>query len=89
MTKACEILALPRYGAHQAKQYHYAQAVRISNRIETSGQGGWTPATYEYAPERSLRDQYLQALTCAGVTGVGRRPLHVRRDSLDGHWGVT
>jgi len=61
MTKVCEVLALPGYGAHQAKLYHYSQAVRIGDRIETSGQGGWTPGTYEYPPERSLRDEYLQA----------------------------
>ena len=45
MTKPYEILAMSGYGAYQAKVYHYSQAVRIGNRIETSGQGGRTPGT--------------------------------------------
>lgn len=31
----------PGYGEHMLKVLHYAQAVKIGNRIETSGQGGW------------------------------------------------
>jgi hypothetical protein len=45
MTKPCDILATPGYGAHQAKVCHCSQAVRMGNRIETSGQGDRMPET--------------------------------------------
>jgi enamine deaminase RidA (YjgF/YER057c/UK114 family) len=34
-------IATPGYGDTQWSQMHYSQAVRIGNRVETSGQGGW------------------------------------------------
>ncbi len=30
------------YGVSQRDNYHYSQAVKIGNRVETSGQGGWS-----------------------------------------------
>jgi enamine deaminase RidA (YjgF/YER057c/UK114 family) len=30
------------YGVRQRDNYHYSQAVKIGNRVETSGQGGWS-----------------------------------------------
>lgn len=33
--------ATPGYGETQVTNMHYAQAVRVGDRIETSGQGGW------------------------------------------------
>jgi enamine deaminase RidA (YjgF/YER057c/UK114 family) len=33
--------ATPGYGATQLASMHYNQAVRIGDRVETSGQGGW------------------------------------------------
>jgi len=32
----------PGYGVRQRDKYHYSQAVKIGNRVETSGQGGWS-----------------------------------------------
>jgi len=34
--------------------------VKIGNRIETAGQGGWTD-TYEYPADRSLREEITRA----------------------------
>jgi len=50
----------PGYGEHQRDLYHYAQAVKIGNRIETAGQGGWTD-TCEYPTDRSLREEITRA----------------------------
>lgn len=36
-----EFFITPGYGERQLKLFHYSQAVRVGNRIETSGQGGW------------------------------------------------
>lgn len=36
-----EFFATPGYGEWAREHLHYSQALRIGNRIETSGQGGW------------------------------------------------
>lgn len=36
-----EFFTTPGYGDVLLAQLHYSQAVRIGNRVETSGQGGW------------------------------------------------
>ncbi|KAK4202116.1 Endoribonuclease L-PSP/chorismate mutase-like protein [Triangularia verruculosa] len=35
----------PGHGEILSKEFHYSQAVRIGNRIEISGEGGWNPTT--------------------------------------------
>ncbi|RPA99515.1 YjgF-like protein [Choiromyces venosus 120613-1] len=37
-------------GKRNLEKYYYSQAVRIDNRIECAGQGGWNPQTGELAP---------------------------------------
>jgi len=39
-----EFFATPGYGETQRDTMHYSQAVRIGDRVETSGQGGWDDA---------------------------------------------
>jgi enamine deaminase RidA (YjgF/YER057c/UK114 family) len=46
------------YGERQFRTFHYSQAVKIGNRVETSGQGGWNH-NWEF-PE-SLTDEIAQA----------------------------
>lgn len=36
-----EFFVTPGYGDRLRDQLHYAQAVKIGNRVEISGQGGW------------------------------------------------
>ncbi|MGI2035551.1 RidA family protein [Rhizobium panacihumi] len=36
-----QFFVTPGYGSHMRDSLHYSQAVKIGNRIETSGQGGW------------------------------------------------
>ena len=36
-----EFFITPGYGERQLRMFHYSRAVRIGNRLETSGQGGW------------------------------------------------
>ncbi|KAE8339612.1 hypothetical protein BDV24DRAFT_152588 [Aspergillus arachidicola] len=46
-------------GKRNQKKYKYSQAVRISDRIECAGQGGWNPATGEI--HREVNAQIDQA----------------------------
>ena len=66
-----EFFATPGYGDRQLRLYNYSQAVKIGNRVETSGQGGWNDA-WEF-PD-ALEDEIAQAfnnvertLTAAGA----------------------
>jgi enamine deaminase RidA (YjgF/YER057c/UK114 family) len=53
-----EFFVTPSYGERQLRTFHYSQAVKIGNRVETSGQGGWND-NWEF-PE-SLTDEIAQA----------------------------
>ncbi|KRF32309.1 Rid family hydrolase [Nocardioides sp. Soil805] len=48
----------PGYGAILESKLGYSQAVRIGNRVETSGQGGWDD---DFVLRESLRDEIVQA----------------------------
>jgi enamine deaminase RidA (YjgF/YER057c/UK114 family) len=50
--------ATPGYGDRQLQNFHYSQAVRYGDRIETAGQGGWDDNAR--CPE-SVRDEVIQA----------------------------
>ncbi|KAF7588925.1 hypothetical protein BBP40_005003 [Aspergillus hancockii] len=41
----------PGVGERNQKTFKYSQAVRIGDRIECSGQGGWDPNTGEFYKE--------------------------------------
>ncbi|MGW0066324.1 Rid family hydrolase [Streptosporangium sandarakinum] len=67
-----EFFATPGYGATQLTNMHYNQAVRIGDRIETSGQGGWDD---DWNFPEALEDEIVQAfenvertLATAGAT---------------------
>jgi enamine deaminase RidA (YjgF/YER057c/UK114 family) len=53
-----EFFVTPGYGEYMLKKLHYSQAVKIGNRVETSGQGGWDDDLQ--IPE-SLADEIAQA----------------------------
>jgi len=53
-----QFFATPGYGERQLKRHYYSQAVKIGNRIETSGQGGWND-NWEFP--QSLEDEIKQA----------------------------
>lgn len=53
-----EFLLTPGYGQRHLDLLHYSQALRIGDRVETSGQGGWDDETR--LPE-SLEDEIVQA----------------------------
>jgi enamine deaminase RidA (YjgF/YER057c/UK114 family) len=48
----------PGYGERQLKMFHYSQAVKVGNQIETSGQSNWDDNSQ--FPE-ALADQIAQA----------------------------
>ncbi|MGW4667234.1 Rid family hydrolase [Streptosporangium sandarakinum] len=67
-----EFFATPGYGATQLTNMHYNQAVRIGDRVETSGQGGWDD---DWNFPEALEDEIVQAfenvertLATAGTT---------------------
>lgn len=57
MEKA-EFFVTPGYGERQLTGMHYSQAVKIGNRVETSGQGGWND---DWQFPESLADEIAQA----------------------------
>lgn len=60
-----EFFLTPGYGERQRKLFGYSQAVRIGDRVEISGQGGWDDAGV--VPE-SLTDEIAQAFDNVGRT---------------------
>jgi enamine deaminase RidA (YjgF/YER057c/UK114 family) len=48
----------PGYGDRQLRDFHYSQAVRYGNRVETSGQGGWDD---DWRYPESVRDEIIQS----------------------------
>jgi len=67
-----EFFATPGYGDTQLANMHYSQAVRIGDRVEISGQGGWDD---EFTFPTDLRDEIIAAfdnvertLATAGAT---------------------
>ena len=53
-----EFFATPGFGERQLEVLHYNQAVRIGDRVEISGQGGWDD---ELTFPDDLRDEIAQA----------------------------
>lgn len=55
---AAEFFITPGYGEGQRREFHYSQAVRYGNRVETAGQGGWDD---DWNFPASVRDEIIQA----------------------------
>jgi enamine deaminase RidA (YjgF/YER057c/UK114 family) len=53
-----EFFVTPGYGEYMLNKLHYSQAVKIGDRVETSGQGGWDDDLQ--IPE-SIADEIAQA----------------------------
>jgi enamine deaminase RidA (YjgF/YER057c/UK114 family) len=84
-----EFFLTPGYGERQLRLAHYSQAVKIGDRLETSGQGGWND-DWEF-PE-SLVDEIAQAFrnverTLAVASTGWAHVIHVNsyHVGLDGH----
>ena len=71
-----EFFLTPGYGERQLRMFHYSQAVKIGNRVETSGQGGWND-DWQFPP--SLADEIAQAFRNVERTlaAAGARWEHV------------
>ena len=54
-----EFFHTPGYGEITRSHYHYSQAVRIGDRVEISGQGGWD-ADFTF-PEATLAEEIATA----------------------------
>jgi enamine deaminase RidA (YjgF/YER057c/UK114 family) len=53
-----EFFATPGYGETQIENLHYSQAVKIGNRVEISGQGGWDD---EFSFPDDLEEEIVRA----------------------------
>ena len=53
-----EFFHTPGYGERQLSMFHHSQAVKIGNRVETSGQGGWND---DWQFPEALADEIAQA----------------------------
>jgi enamine deaminase RidA (YjgF/YER057c/UK114 family) len=67
-----EFFVTPGYGDHMLEVMRYSQAVRIGDRVETSGQGGWDdelnfPGSLEEEIVRAF-DNVERTLATAGAT---------------------
>ena len=56
--KKPEFFVTPGYGERMLNGMHYSQAVKIGNRVETSGQGGWSD---DWKFPEALADEITQA----------------------------
>lgn len=53
-----EFFVTPGYGDRNLERFHYSQAVKIGNRVEISGQGGWSN---DYVFPVAVKEQIVQA----------------------------
>ncbi|WP_432545015.1 Rid family hydrolase [Kineococcus sp. SYSU DK002] len=67
-----QFFATPGYGQRQLSAMHYQQAVRIGERVDISGQGGWDDDfTFPVSLEEEIRrafDNVERTLATAGAT---------------------
>ncbi|GAB1200342.1 Endoribonuclease L-PSP/chorismate mutase-like protein [Aspergillus pseudonomiae] len=70
----------PGVGERNRQTFKYSQAVRISDRIECSGQGGWDPNTGEFYKEINAQiDQAFANVDLALRTAGGKGWTQVYR----------
>jgi enamine deaminase RidA (YjgF/YER057c/UK114 family) len=74
-----EFFVAPGYGEKQLREFHYSLAVRVGNRVETSGQGGWDD---DWNFPEALEDETAQAFdnverTLAMAGASWRDVIHV------------
>jgi enamine deaminase RidA (YjgF/YER057c/UK114 family) len=90
-----ELFATPGYGDRQLIDMHYNQALKIGNRVEISGQGGWDddfnfPESLEEEIVRAF-DNVERTLATAGagwrdVVHVNSYHVAAEQDTIgDGH----
>src|SRR5207253_1326931 len=58
-----DVVFIKGYGDYQYKDFYHSQAVKIGNRVETAGQGGWSEA---FAFPATLHAEILQAFENVG-----------------------
>ncbi|KAK1142372.1 hypothetical protein N8T08_007924 [Aspergillus melleus] len=61
----------PGYGETSQKNLHYSQAVRVGDRIELSGQGGWDPETSKISTDLDTQVNQAFANVDLALTQAG------------------
>lgn len=74
-----EFFLTPGYGERQRRLFGYAQAVKVGDRVEISGQGGWNDA---FEIPESIADEIAQAFrnierTLAAAGAGWQHVIHV------------
>jgi enamine deaminase RidA (YjgF/YER057c/UK114 family) len=81
-----EFFVTPGYGERLLQTLHYSQALKIGNRVETSGQGGWDD---DLSIPDALQDEIAQAFrnierTLATAGASWRDVVHVNSYHVGG-----
>ncbi|MGN6031666.1 MAG: RidA family protein [Thermomicrobiales bacterium] len=69
----------PGYGDRQRTRFHYSQGVRIGNRVELSGQGGWNDDwVFPDTIEEEISQAFRNVARTLAVVGAGwEHVIHV------------
>jgi enamine deaminase RidA (YjgF/YER057c/UK114 family) len=81
-----ELFVTPGYGERLLQALHYSQALKIGDRVETSGQGGWND---DLSIPEALEDEIAQAFdnierTLAAAGASWRDVVHVNSYHVGG-----
>jgi enamine deaminase RidA (YjgF/YER057c/UK114 family) len=81
-----EFLVTPGYGEQLKKALHYSQAVKIGNRVETSGQGGWNDSfQFPESVEEEIAQVFRNVEATLATAGAGwEHVVHVNSYHVEG-----
>jgi enamine deaminase RidA (YjgF/YER057c/UK114 family) len=76
----------PGYGKTLQEALHYSQAVKIGNRVETSGQGGWSnDLQIPESLEQEISQAFVNVEKTLAVAGAGwEHVIHVNSYHVGG-----
>jgi len=80
-----EFFATPGYGDRLRENFYYSQAVKVGNRIETAGQGGWND-DWEFPAllEDEIRQAFDNLTRTLKTAGAGwEHVIHVNSYHVD------
>lgn len=81
-----EFFVTPGYGDFMRENLHYAQAVKVGNRVETSGQGGWdNEFNIPSLVEEEIAQAFANITKTLAIAGAGWKDvIHVNSYHVGG-----